>query len=253
MKQCPNCKGLELYDDAETNCPYCGTGLVRYERQNGRTVGDTRYANDEPVTPRSRREGRTRAADTPEFVQQAGRKYSYRGRVVSISPTSRFMSRFEKWFNAVFRGLPYQIGNPVYETNIRIEEIKWSRIPEQAQNLAFYGDPGELDVGDDVSVTAVRKNNRYVVKNITINDVNGSVRMRGLVPAALIRAITLCAVLLIVVLTAGIVSFFSTGGFWTLLGAIASGIVLILSKIIAALAPIIILVIVFWLLIKGRR
>jgi len=85
MKQCPNCQGLELYDDTVARCPHCGAALVPYARQNRRST------TAQPITPNSGAQRRTEPED-PVFESRDGRKIVFRGMVVSISPTSRFMA-----------------------------------------------------------------------------------------------------------------------------------------------------------------
>ena len=253
MKQCPNCSGLELYDDTEQYCPYCHTLLVPYVRNNRRRNSEPEDTPAEPVRPRQRRENAGAAANQAEerFETRVGGRYRYHGRVVSISPSSRFMSGPEKWINAIFLGRPYQIGNPVYETNIRIEEISWTRMPDQARNLLLYGDPNEISIGDDVNVTAVRRGDRLIVQDLVVNDVGGSVRMHGMISAAAFRLLALVVVLLIMLLVGAIVSFFTSGGFWTLLEALVGVVMALVLKLAAILLPIVLLGIVAWLLLKG--
>ena len=249
MKQCPSCQGLELYDDEVLRCPYCNTVLVPYIRNNRARSSDAAYETGEPVRPRGSSYSGTQAED-PEFEHRNGSYYAFRGIVVSISPTSRFMRNSVKWFNAVFRGQPYQVGNPVHETIIRIEEISHSRIPNQMRSLVYYGELGELDVGDDVTIRAVRRNDRLIVKDLVINDIETLVRAHGVLSSAAVRMLSFIAIGLIVLLFAMIISFFTSGGIWRLLSALVGGAMSLVSMAIVTLAPIIGLLFIYWLFFR---
>jgi hypothetical protein len=249
MKQCPTCKGLELYDDAETYCPHCNSVLVPYIRNSRRRPGND--AQDEaPIRPAPRQESRQN--EEPEFERRMGGRIVYRGIVDSITPTSRFMPRALKWANAVFGGQPYQFGNPVHETILRIEEISSSRLPDRLRSLVYYGELGELDIGDDVNITAIRKSNRLVIKNIVINDIETTVKPHGQVSAAAVRIFTILSILCVVLLVSSIVSFFTSGGLWVLLGALVGGTLNLAGKLLTVLAPIIGLLFVYWLFFRRR-
>jgi len=249
MKQCPNCKGLELYDDTENRCPYCDAELVPYIRRNTGQANSAKSTASEPVRPNAQSQDRQRAAD-PVFESQRGGRYTYRGVVVSITPTSRFMPNLVKWFNAFFRGQPFQIGNPVHETVVRIEEIGRSKIPDQMRNLVYYGELAEADVGDDVTVSSVRKNGRLIIRSLQINDTGSKVRVHNQIPAAAIRVLTVLTIALVVLFVSMLVSFFTSGGIWTLLGTLVGGAVSLGWKLVATLSPLLVLLFVCWLLLK---
>ena len=156
------------------------------------------------------------------------------------------MSRSLKWANAVFRGQPYQFGNPVHETIIRIEEISQSRLPDRMRSLVYYGELGELDVGDDVTISAVRGNDRLVIKDIVINDIETSVRPHGQMSAAAVRVLTLLLLVFIYYLFSSIISAFTSGRIFSSLGALARG-------IFVTFAPILGLLFVFSLFFRRRR
>ncbi len=254
MKKCPICNGLELYDDAETNCPHCDAILVPYVRANRRSnpidpgSGPQGETVEEIVRP-TQRNSKPRE-EQPEFESHVGRRLIYRGIVDSITPTSRFMRPLLKLANALFRGQPYQFGNPVHETIIRIEEISRSRLPDRLRSLVYYGELGELDVGDDVTISAVRKKDRLIIRSIVINDIESAVRPHGQISAAAVRVLALLSFVLVFILLASLISFFTSGGFWVLLGTLVGGTLSILGKLLTVLAPIIGLVFVYWLFFR---
>ena len=249
MKQCPNCQGFELYDDEVSRCPYCNTVLVPYIRNNRRGSFNTVQYTGNPVRPRESSNSETNTED-PEFEHRYGNRYIFRGIVVSISPTSCFMTNYVKLFNAIFRGQPYQIGNPVHETIIRVEEISHSKIPDQMRSLVYYGELGELDVGDDVTIRAVRGNNRLIVKDLVINDIETAVRARGVLSSAAVRMLSLIAIGVIVLFFAMIISFFTTGAAWRLLNALIGGAFNLVSMVLVTLAPILGLLFICWLFFR---
>lgn len=255
MKQCPKCEGIELYDDGTQKCPYCDTELVAYERKSRRNT-DADSGAQQAHCPNPINWVADKTAE-PVFEKHSGRKYEYRGMVVSISPTFRFATEAEKWFNAFFRGEPYQSGNPIHETRIRIEEINRSRISEKMRSLVYYGELNELDIGDDVSISAVMSGDRLIVKRLIINDVELQVRTRGLIPAIGIRLLTLLALILVVLLIMMTVSFFKSGGPWTILNALVAALVGIVAKLMVIFLPFIGMFIVYKLIIgwifSGRK
>ncbi len=250
MKQCPNCQGLELYDDEEIRCPHCDSVLVPYvrSRRTSSSGNPTQEETVRPTTPHSS----ARRAQQPEFEQRVGRKLQYRGIVDSITPSSRFMPRFLKWANAVFRGQPFQLGNPVHETTIRIEEISQSRLPDRMRSLVYYGELNELDVGDDVTISAYRKNSRLIIKRIRINDIESDVKPHGQISAAAMRIVSVIALSCIVFIIAAITSFFTSGGIWKLFDSLVTGTLGIASRLLIILGPIGALVLIYWLFFRKR-
>jgi hypothetical protein len=162
------------------------------------------------------------------------------------------MPPFLKWINSIFRGQPYQLGNPVHETIIRIEEICQSRLPDRLRSLVYYGELGELDIGDDVTISAVRRNDRLVIRSMVINDIESAVKPHGQISAAAVRVLAFVSVALVVFLIAGIVSFFTSGGLWTLLGSLVGGTLSIAGKLLTVLAPILGLLFVYWLFFRRK-
>lgn len=253
MKQCPNCQGFELYDDDIVRCPHCDTVLIPYKRRP--RVSNPINNPQQPITPNpipsTSQQQNDDTTQAPKFQNSVGRRNNYRGIINSINPTSRFIPSIVKWFNAFFRGQPYQFGNPVHETTIRIEEITDSRIPNQMRNLVFYGEVGDLNVGDDVTVSTVSSGGRLIIRDLYIHDVETTIQTRG-VSAWGVRILTLAAIGLIVFLFAAIISFFSSGGFWTVLDRLMIGLFNLLIKIIIALSPIGALLFVYWMFFRKK-
>ena len=298
MKQCPNCQGLELYDDIVERCPYCNAVLVTYVRGQDRRGRQTERSmtEDEPVRPvdtsqagarmrstgthrtegaGNRTEARTensrqetrrqeqtdgstrsrrqeRSAD-PVFETRLGSNYRYRGIVTGVTSTNQFMRNSLKWFNAIFRGQPFQFGNPVYETNIRIEEITRHRMPESERNIVFYGQAGGLAAGDDVEISAVRKGGRLIARRITNNNTLARIRSGGMISAGVIRLFLLLFLVLFLFFVDGIVSFVSSGGIGFLLSALVGGTVNIVIRLLEIFGPLLIGGWLLWLLIRGGR
>lgn len=256
MKQCPSCQGLELYDDDSLYCPYCNTLLVPYVRNNRRQDANENNYSEEPTRAKNRGNCCVRdsnRSEIPAFERNVGGRYSFRGIVSSISPTSRFISRPVKFFNSIFRGQPYQIGNPVHETIIRIEEISHSRIPDHMRSLVYYGEIGELNVGDDISVTAIKKDGRLIIRDLIINDIDDSVHPHGVIPAEAFRAISIIIILIAIMLIASIISFFTTGAVWNLLAVLVNLVMSIIGKIIRICAPLLVVLFIYWIFFRRRR
>ena len=252
MKQCPNCLGLELYDNEERTCPHCGTILVTYIRANNRDSSSHSPGTPaEAVHPHSRASEHP-SASAPAFERRSGNVIAYRGVVSGVSTTSQFMSRLVKWLHAICRGVPYQFGNPVYETIIRIENMTQERIPDQMRSLVFYGQTGEIEVGDDVTVTAVVQGGRFVIKKLFINDTESYIHAYGQIPAAAIRVLALITAALVLSFVLMVVSLFSSGRIWSLLGSLMGGALSLVSKLVVTLAPLAVLVFIYWLFFRKR-
>lgn len=251
MKQCPNCLGMNLYSDEERTCPHCDATLVPYVARSERRSRHSAYAGEEPVRPQQDA-GHRQSAGEPAFERQGIGGVDYRGIVNSISPSSRFMRNSLKWANSFFRGLPYQLGNPVYETVIRIEEIQSGRMAERMRNLTYYGEANELSIGDDVAVSTINRQGRTIIRRLWINDTESPLHPRGQISATTVQILTLSALFCILLLLSGIVSFFTSGGLWTLIGAITGGIVSIAMKLLVMTAPLLGLVFIYWILFRKK-
>ncbi|MBQ6610437.1 MAG: zinc ribbon domain-containing protein [Oscillospiraceae bacterium] len=248
MKRCPKCGGMELYDDTRFTCPYCGETLVSYERRraghSGGGLGGPSAAPD--------RQTEEEPSQEPRFEEKHAGRYSYRGRVVSLAPSERPARPFAKWLAAVFLGQPYQLGDTVHETCIRIEEFSRARLSEQMRNLIYYGQLNDLNVGDDITAAAVLRRGRLIVRELTVHDVESDVRARGQIPPAAVRLLTLLAAAFAVLLAALLVRAFRSGAVFTLLAAAAALLLRLVYKLLVLLAPLLMLLLVYWLIL-GKR
>ena len=247
MKQCPSCQDFALYDDSSERCPFCNAKLIPYVRQRRTTVH-----HEQPTVEPTENPHEEAYRDTPpEFETANGNRSVFRGSVVSVASNSRFLSRGVKWANAVFRGEPYQIGNPVYETMIRIEEFDEHRLSATMRNLTFFGDAqGQVDVGDDIQAETKRRGGRYVITSLYINDTEARVRTAAQLSSGAVLGITIGVLLLCFLLIRSIIRFFTTGAIWTMLAALVGGAVGLGLKLITILAPILIMCFIIWLFFR---
>ena len=249
MKQCPQCKGLELYDDTIMRCPYCEAELVPYVRKS---IPKTESV--QTVEPSQRVQTPVREQSTPPFEIRVNSQYQFRGIVVSVTPSSRFMSNRLKLLDSLIRGRPFQFGNPVYETIIRIEEITDSHIPDQTRVLTYYGELREVNIGDDISVESVQRNGRNIVRRITIHDAdNMLVTPQNQIPGWIMRIILVSAIVICCSVVIDLFSFVFTGKFGILLTGIFELLLQLLSGLISALAPVAILCFIAWLILHGNQ
>lgn len=224
MKRCPNCNDFALYDDNVSTCPICDSNLVTYSR-NGSTsttstgTGTTRTR--EPVRPNTETQ-RTNTANAtqqtaPEFERISGLRYHYRGIITEISSHARLHTRLKKWVNAVFRGEPYQLGHTSHETIIRVEEFHNGRVAGRKRDLVYYGDvEGRFNYGDDVSITAKRRGDRYIVTNMYLNETESRVRPGPQIPAGIIAILSLILLVVAIYLIGGIIAFITSGALFVL-------------------------------------
>lgn len=175
----------------------------------------------------------------PRFYWQEGRKEFYRGSVSEITPVTRYPTRGEKVFQALFSGVPYQFGRSTTVLRIRLEEHvpDMSRFPERTVTLEYPSDAdGELIYGDDITVEAATRGGKRIAKKIWVNE-NDARRRVGAsmeIPAWMIRVVVLFmtlmlagAVLTIIGLVSGVVSFVNSPAFSELAATcVAAGIIL---------------------------
>lgn len=220
MKRCPNCNDFALYDDNVSTCPICDTSLVTYNRkENSSSAGDN--ATREPIRPNNDRQRanttNSSQQSAPEFERISGLRYHYRGIITEINSHARFHTRFKKWLNALFRGEPYQFGNTSHETIIRVEEFRSGRVAGRKRDLVYYGDvEGRFNHGDDVSVTAKRRGDRYIVTNMYLNETETRVRTGPQISAGIIAALSLILLIAAIYLVGVIVAFITSGALFIL-------------------------------------
>ena len=206
MKKCPKCNDFALYDDNVRTCPICDAELVSYIRggvsggtssgsNTSNNRGGSSRGDEQPIRPNNRSQN-TGANNTqsavPQFETRSGLRYQYRGTITEIHSNARINSRMKKWVNALFRFEPYQFGHTSHETIIRVEGFHTGRVSGQRRDLIFYGDvEGRFNYGDDVTINAKRRGDRYIVTNMYLNETQSFVRPRPQIPAGVIALITL--------------------------------------------------------------
>ncbi len=207
MKRCPNpdCEPAFLFDPSRVVCPFCRTVLV--DSAAGAGPGGA------AILPPDRahvREPERREAEE-DFLRQSGLSVECHGRISEIEHQELFNSKRHKLANALFRGEPYQLAHQTIEYTIRVEELS-EGIPERVTDFCLFGSYlGRLHVGDEVTVRARDLRDRRVVKRI-YNRTTGSVVKPGIqIPAWLIRAVLLFAVLASCLLMCAVVYAFRSG------------------------------------------
>lgn len=246
MKRCPACNDMALYDDTSTVCPICGAALVPYVRQSTVRAG-THQPAVQPVVANPRTEHND-TRRSPAFETVSGNEIRIRGLVSNIAVNSRNLIARDKIADCFIRGVPFQFGNPVYETIIRVEEITDSRIPSQTRSVVFYGNAqGQVDVGDDISVNARRRQDRIIARSIYVNDTESTVHTPLTLNAPALLIAIAAVVLLILCLLYALIEWFTSGAFIEPLMGILGAFLYFGFKILAALAPIILLI---WIIRK---
>lgn len=268
MKKCLKCNDLAIYDDPIVNCPLCNTKLSDYKPANrSGTVSNQRgsYENtDDGVNPRYRRgestdSGVSGSADANtareeyRFETASWWRYVYRGNIAEYTPVTRYFNRFHKLVNCIFRGEPYQFGHSTHYCTIRIEEQVTGAMPSRRRDVIFYGDvEGLFTYGDDVTVTAKRKRNRYVVQRMFLNDTEARIRPSLQLPAWMVNLLCLGFLFLLAALVIGIISFFTTGAFINTVSTVAAWIGQLFLALGSALFPVLAIIIVVRMLFRRR-
>lgn len=224
MKRCANCNDFALYEDSQSLCPVCGGRLETYVRSNQppQTPSFQMPVANNPV--------QNNRNDVPQFEVRRGNTYTFRGRVTDVSSQSRSYSRFRQICNALFRGEPYQFGSTTYSrggatcyrTRIRIEEFVNDRLATEKREVVFFGDAeGRLSYGDDVTVTAKRRGDRYIVKSLYCNDTQTPIRAESQIPPVGVWIILLLIISFIAFVIGGIGELYASGFFTELFSRIA--------------------------------
>lgn len=232
---------MALYDDTSTVCPICGASLVTYVRQS--SSGD--QTKNTPVQPISENQGTNNNEDrrSPVFETFSGNEIRLRGLVSNIALNSRSLITREKIADCFTRGVPLQFGNPVYETIIRVEEITDSRIPSQTRSVVFYGNAqGQVDIGDDITVNARRRQDRIIARSIYVNDTESNVHTPLTLNAPALLIAIAAVLLLVLCLLYAFIEWITSGVFIDPLMGILGAFLYFGFKILAALAPIILLI-----------
>lgn len=230
MKRCLQCNDFSLYEDGVSNCPVCGQFLSMYSR-SGRY---SRNADDIPVSNKNvpynnavnnvgsasaNASGRNNVNNFT-FETRNGLSYVYRGIITEITPQTRLHSPLKKWANAIFSNEPYQLSNTSHSTMFRVMDISNGRFSRAKRDFVFFGDvEGRFFVGDDVTVTAKRRGNRYIVTNLHLNDTETNVRPVSIqIPALIVRLLTLFVICAVVLFICGVVSILTSEAFHVFLG-----------------------------------
>lgn len=244
MKRCPNCNDFALYDDEIMNCPICDARLVTY------TSGGTKV-DDTVVRPETENYQTQRGNNPPQFETVNGNTYTFRGMVTEISTQQRWNNRMKKFLNSIFRSEPYQFGNTSQECVLRIEEFRNGRMASQRRDVFFYGEAeGRVTYGDDVTITAKRKNGRFIVTRLQVNDTGANVRPSVQIPAGIIKFFAAFVALIVLYLVVGFISLVATGSFVGFLSGVMGQIFDMAFKIFGAFAPFVILFLVFRAMFK---
>lgn len=218
MKKCAQCNDFALYDDITGNCPICGATLVTYSRGGSM---ETSAINNVVHPNNTSCENDEEAA--PVFENKQGFRYVYRGIITEVSSHSRFHNRLKKWINAIFRAEPYQFGNTSHETIFRLEEFTNGKVAGRKQNFVFYGDvEGRLIIGDDATVTAKRRGDRYIVTRLFLNETGQHVRPAFQIPSGLITVTFGFALVFLVALVTGVGGFIASGALYVVLEKLLS-------------------------------
>lgn len=239
MKRCPNCNDFALYDDEIMNCPICDSRLMTYVRGG-------EFIDDAVVRPETEHNHNQQANTIPPFETVNGNTYIFRGMVTEISTQQRWNNRLKKILNSIFRSEPYQFGNTSQECVLRIEEFRNGRMASQRRDVIFYGEAeGRVTHGDDVTVTAKRKNGRFIVSRLQVNDTGANVRPSVQIPAGIIKFFAAFVALIVLYLVVGFISLVATGSFASFLSGVMGWIFNMAFKVFGAFAPFIILFVVF--------
>lgn len=225
MKKCPNCNDFALYDDNVAVCPICDARLTAYTRPGAATERDKTI-----IMPRNDQQHQEQSgSETPQFETKQGLRYVYRGMITEINHHARFHNRLKKWVFAFFRGEPYQFGNTSHGSVVRIEEFHHDRISGRKRDLVFYGDvEGRFNYGDDVTVIAKRRGDRYIVTRMYLNETESRVRPTPQIPSAIIVVFSLLLLIAVVYLLVSIAGFFASGAFLVLLQKLFSFAIVVL-------------------------
>lgn len=278
MKRCPRCNDYARYDDDLMTCPICDATLVTCNTSSfasgGRTwtgspggqsngqwragsTGGQRRAtssqydtngDDNVVRPRAPRTEQRQEHMPPRFMQSNGRRARFHGIVSDMDTRTTYPTRFRKITNTVLHGEPYQFGNTARETILRLDEIQDGRLSTERRDLTIFGDPsGMIAIGDDITATAVRHGDRYIIKSLYSNETRSSISMRGQLPGILYTTMIFAVMLLVISIIYGIITFITSGGLVSMFDAILAA---VMSLIISFLPYIVLFFLVIFIIRK---
>lgn len=234
MKRCGECNAI--YEDQYDICPTCGEKLESYTQASGGTTHRNTYSQREENS-RSYANNQQNSSERSSYVfeQQNGANVIINGAVVEANTQQYYQSKFTKIIQALFSGEPYQLSHTSFVTIFRVEEHTMRGYPEHARDITVYGNTQNLfAVGDDVTVEARRRGNRYVAKRIYNHSIDSNMHIQPYIPAGAIWGILIAIIALIIMLISS-------------LPAIGAGII----KLIGSLMPVIVVIGIFWYVFRS--
>lgn len=201
MKKCPEC--CAIFEDSIDVCPTCGEQLENYVNSS------KKEENKKQEKPQVNDYINSRQRDNNAYVfeRNIGNDVEINGSVVESSTQQYYQSKFTKIVQALFSGEPYQFSHTTFVTVFRVEEHTTRGYPERARDITLYGNMQNIfAVGDDVTVTASRKGNRYVAKNVYNHSINEDVRIQPYISAAVIRTVAIIIAALVLYVIIGLLT-----------------------------------------------
>ncbi|MBQ5328355.1 MAG: hypothetical protein J6J15_04130 [Oscillospiraceae bacterium] len=201
MKKCPEC--CAIFEDSIDVCPTCGEQLENYVNSS------KKEENRKQEKPQVNDYINSRQRDNNAYVfeRNIGNDVEINGSVVESSTQQYYQSKFTKIVQALFSGEPYQLSHTTFVTVFRVEEHTTRGYPERARDITLYGNMQNIfAVGDDVTVTASRKGNRYVAKNVYNHSINEDVRIQPYISAAVIRTVAIIIAALVLYVIIGLLT-----------------------------------------------
>lgn len=202
MKRCSLCNAV--YDDSYGTCPTCGVRLNSLTEAAEHLANSNVTVHSASLNNGSRQNAQ---ASSIQFYERSGSTHIFNGALAEVSTQQYYQSKSTKLIRAVFSGEPYQLSHTSYITILRIEEHALRRYPEQAQDIVLFGGVQNVFApGDDLTIRAKRKGNRYVAKRFFSHSIDRNIRIEGNIPAGLIRFLFLILAAAIIWAIHGIVS-----------------------------------------------
>lgn len=233
MKRCsnPNCDSVFLYGEDKVVCPFCHSELVHNNMDNAAVhlQPADRIPGMEPMRNQE-----------VQFIHEHLGTIECHGRIAEIDHQELFNSKRLKLINTIFRGEPYQFSYQTIEYTIRVESLT-DEYPPEVRDFCLYGSYlGRMQVGDEVEIKAKNKKHHCVVKFIYNRTTDTNVKPGFQISALLIRISIAIIILILIALMCSIVWMVESGAAAVLLTAVLS-----------ALIPVVIMVWIFWKIIKG--
>ena len=232
MKRCsnPNCDSAFLYGEDKVVCPFCHEELV--SNINNIPV----YLHPADRIPRIE----LIRNQAEQFISEHYGIMECHGRIVEIDHQELFNSKWLKLVNTILRGEPYQFAHQTIEYTIRVESLT-DEYPAEVLDFCLYGNYlGRMQVGDEVEIKAKNLKHRRVVESIYNLTTNSAIKPGFQISAIIVRIVMMVITLMLMVLMFGIVWMVKSGM-----------IVVLLTSVITAFIPIVIMIWMFWEIIKG--